>query len=120
MSLIVTTFHRDENGKFIDDPYPEAGEDLAGVEDWRKTVWGSKAAIDRGLRFLPQLNQTDLYIENDELPDFLKECQTLMKDIDNFSKDLGHRSSETIAHRLNNFIKAANRVLDNDGGVYIG
>src|SRR5262245_19919285 len=90
MSLIVYTFQRDPSTQAcIPDPYPEElGRDLAGAEAWRTTVWGAPAVFRRGARFLPELAQGDLYVENDELAAFAAECHQLLHDLDDFAAEL--------------------------------
>ncbi len=121
MTLIVTTFQRNpETGEYLGDPYPEEpGADLAGTEIWRYEVWGSYAAIRRGAKFLPQLTENDLYIENEDLDGFRKECNMFLEDIEGFANEI-QAVPETIVHRLNNFIKAIERANREYGGVHIG
>ena len=109
MSLSVTTYSRDqETDQIIDDPYPENGEDLAGPESWRLTVWGAQSK-GYGATVLPRLANEDLYIEGAELFRFLDECHVLLNAFD----------SEPISHRLSNMIRAGERAILNGGGVLI-
>ena len=110
MSLLVCTYKIDPKSKnLIFDPLSDNGEELAGFENWRSTVWGSEETINLGAKFLPRLKETDLYLEKEDLIEFIKECQMLIE----------HYEDRSIRFRLNNFIKAANKAILYKGGVLI-
>lgn len=110
MTLLVCTYKIDPKSKnLIFDPLPDNGEELAGFESWRSIVWGSEETINLGVRFLPKLKETDLYVEGEDLIEFIKECKMLIE----------HYEDKSIRFRLNNFIKAANKAILCKGGVLI-
>ncbi|WP_431689055.1 hypothetical protein [Hahella sp. NBU794] len=116
MTLSVSTYKRDPNtDEAIFDPYPNLGEDLAGPESWRRTVWSSATVRALGATFLPQLATHDVYIEFHELDLFLSEIEML---ISHYEKS--DENTDSILHRLNNFRKAAAFARSNQGGVHIG
>ena len=108
MSLSVTLVTLDPTTKQIadTDEYPQDGSDLAGMEVWRNTVYGSDAVISRGATFLPQLAVTDLMVDGDDLDSFRSEIEMLIGDLDDLCQDLNHQNSEALGFRLNNILKA--------------
>lgn len=116
MALVVLTYKRQpDSGEIVFSDYPIEGEDIAGSESWRKTVWGSQEVIDLKAQYLPQLQSQDLYIENHELEAFRKECETL---IAYYTEQANF--NESILYRLSNLLKAANKANQIGGGIYIG
>ncbi|MEU9623510.1 hypothetical protein [Streptomyces sp. NPDC048155] len=77
MTLLVHTFVYDEHGgsRLLDNP--EDGSDMAGTEVCRTALWGSDAARALGARFLPEPATGDLYVEPEDVDDFLAECALL-------------------------------------------
>ncbi|GAB2590295.1 hypothetical protein [Kribbella endophytica] len=127
MSLLVHTFLRggDGNHELLDDA--EDGSDLAGFENWRRTVWGGDGARALGARFFPQLDGGDLTVEPADVPAFLVECDLLRDHLDqvvphpNPSRpgDSRAQTTEVVAARLANIRRAAERALAVGGGVLI-
>ncbi len=68
MSLIVYTFYIDRNsGKYLTEELIEPGKELAGFESWRTKVYGASIVKILGAKFLPQLADGDLWVENPDL-----------------------------------------------------
>lgn len=90
MTLLVHTFVHDEPGKLrlLDDP--EDGGDMAGFESSRTKLWGSEPARALGARFLPRLADDDLYVQPEDVEEFLAECELLR----------GHTAEPRCAQRL--------------------
>ena len=119
MTLTISTFHRDESGKFFYGPDPETPvSNLGGREVWRHVVWGSSAAKKRGARFLPVLAESDLYVEAEDLQAFAAECRMLLGDLENFAMEVGY-TDLSIGDRLRNFLAAAERTDPVNGGIII-
>jgi hypothetical protein len=120
MTLLVTTFRVDpKTGGYTEDPLPEeSGWHMAGFEAWRTLVWGSEAAKKRGARFLPQLAEGNLSVYPEDLPAFAEECRRLLEDVEAFAHEVG-MSSEVVAWRLQNFLRAVERAAPEVGGVCI-
>ncbi|WP_329616122.1 hypothetical protein OG244_26290 [Streptomyces brevispora] len=118
MSLLVHTYVRGRSGKdhFLDDP--EHGLTLAGFESSRTKLWGSQPVRDLGARFLPQLASTDLFVEPEDVPALLAECEVLRGHIAALAAHSGHLA-DYVATRLANITAAAERALDVDGGVIV-
>lgn len=121
MSLIVTTYRRDSlTQAFIYDSYPkEFGRDLAGPESWRYKLWGTTAVINLGAKFLPQLAESDLYVENEDLAAFEDECKMLLNSVDVFAAQI-ESAPDSIKWRLENFLWAIAKARATSGGIYIG
>lgn len=116
MSLSVLTFGRDPaSGKLEFHDFPAPGDERAGSESWRESVWGSDEVVGLGATYLPRLKEDDLYVENSELDQFEAECEML---IAYFSKT-AHSGGSTV-DRLYNFLIAIGRARTNKGGVHIG
>ena len=110
MTLTVTTFYRDaESGEIIEDGYPQNGEELAGPESWRYSIWHTQA-IEYGADILPRLAREDLLIEGVELAVFMAELERLRNSFEDGS----------VLFRLENMIRATERAIQNGGGVMIG
>jgi len=116
MTLSVLTYTRKQDtGDIVFDEYPKNGEDMAGPETWRNTLWSCDAIKEQGATFLPQLSKHDLYIEFDNLGVFLIEIEMLILSVNNWGEN-----DEGILHKLENFKKAVNTAISNKGGVHIG
>ncbi|MFF3951777.1 hypothetical protein ACFYY1_01075 [Streptomyces sp. NPDC001890] len=118
MTLLVHTFVYDGPGKLrlLDDP--EDGSDMAGFESSRTRLWGSEHARAVGARFLPRLAADDLYVQPEEVEDFLAECELLR----GHTAELGAHSGygeKYVAARLANITRAALRARPVGGGVLV-
>jgi len=119
MTLSVTVHVRDaESGKLLDRPIDRPGATLAGFESWREAVYGSTALKSRGAHFLPHLAHDNLYIEGPDLPNFIRECETLLRDVDALAADTG-QDAETLRFRLSNLREAAERASAIGGVIWI-
>ncbi|MFG2873736.1 hypothetical protein ACGFYU_01705 [Streptomyces sp. NPDC048337] len=120
MSLLVHTFIRNADGSWDLLEDPPNGRDLAGGERWRTVVWGSESARALGARFLPRLASGDLYVEADEVADFLEECMTLRNKSETFVAGLqepaGPALLDNVESKLDNFIAAGRRAMGAVGG----
>ncbi|MFB7209610.1 hypothetical protein [Streptomyces sp. NPDC056255] len=118
MTLLVHTFVYDEPGKLrlLDDP--EDGGDMAGFESSRTRLWGSEHARAVGARFFPELAAGNLYVQPEDVGDFLAECE-LMR---GHTAELGAHSGygeDYVAARLANITRAALRARSVGGGVLV-
>ena len=118
MSLLVHTFVYDADGgrEFLEDP--EHGKDLAGFESTRTGLWGSAAIRALGSRFFPRLDGDDLYVERDEIDDFLTECETIRPHLDYLAKQGGYHA-DYVTQRFENIVAAALRAKANGGGIVV-
>ncbi|WP_328313283.1 hypothetical protein OG432_25450 [Streptomyces sp. NBC_00442] len=120
MSLLVHTYRRRADGRrtLLDDP--PCGRDLGGPERRRTTVWGSEAAQASGARFLPRRASEDLYIEGDDVADFVAECVRLRAGSESFVSALRQPAGPELLHhvrsKLDNFVAAGRRALETEGG----
>ena len=95
-------------GALIDEPMDEPGATLGGFEVWRTSVYGSPAFQRRGARFLPRLADSDLFMEGDELVEFIGECTDLLSDVDALALEVGV-GPEVLRFRIENFVRAAKK-----------
>ncbi|MFI0718606.1 hypothetical protein [Streptomyces sp. NPDC021224] len=118
MSLSVHTFGYDADGghDFLDDP--DGGRDLAGFESTRKRLWGGEAVVALGARFLPRLAREDLYVERDDIADFLAECALLRPHLDDLAERGGYLP-DYVRARFANIVAAAERARGVGGGIVI-
>ena len=120
MSLSITTTSIDPlTGNITkQDPYPENGKDLAGVESWRHKVYASNALISRGAVFLPKLLTEDLFIFGADLHSFSKELKQLIEDIPEISIELDI-DAEGLKFRFNNILTATQYAISKGKAVWI-
>ncbi|WP_031515888.1 hypothetical protein [Streptomyces sp. NRRL F-5123] len=118
MSLSVHTFRYDADGghDFLDDP--ENGAELAGFESTRKRLWGGEDAVALGARFLPRLARGDLYVERDDVADFLAECAALRPHLGELAVRGGYLP-DYVRERFANIVAAAERARAVGGGIVI-
>ncbi|MFI1972020.1 hypothetical protein [Streptomyces cinnamoneus] len=118
MSLSVHTFVYDADGgrDFLEDP--PHGKELAGFESARARLWGSEAIHDVGARFFPRLHGHDLWVEPDEVDDFLAECEAIRPHLDHLAEQGGYHA-EYVAERFDNIVAAARRAKDEGGGIVV-
>jgi hypothetical protein len=115
MSLSVDVYVGDAAGtmlKVLDTP--EGKSDLAGPESWRTKVWGSEAVRSLGARFFPQLAESDLYVNADEIPAFIEECALLRRHLAPISDHADASRGDfviDVSLRLANIEDAAERAL---------
>lgn len=108
-----------QSGRYIEEELPtKSGEELAGFEHWRTDVWGSLVVRNLGAKFLPQLSHSNLWIENKDLEKFKNEIIMLIENV-NLIAEKVKCESDSIKHRLVNFLKAIERARPNIGGVCI-
>ncbi|MEU6015978.1 hypothetical protein ABZ826_18520 [Streptomyces sp. NPDC047515] len=118
MTLLVHTFVHDEQGEWHLLDGPEDGSDMAGTEVCRTTLWGSDAARALGARFLPELATGDLYVEPEDIDDFLAECELLHRHTAALAAHSGYREDYVVA-RLSHITAAALRARAVGGGVLV-
>jgi hypothetical protein len=118
MSLLVHTFRYDAAGghDFLDDP--ENGADLAGFESTRTRLWGGEGVVALGARFFPRLARGDLYVEREDVADFLAECEVLRPHLDDLAVRGGYLP-DYVRARFANIVAAAERARGVDGGIVI-
>ena len=73
----------------------------------------------RGAKFLPQLAESDLWVAPEELETFVAEVQSLLTDVAALRAELGRGPDCSLAHYLNNFLRAAEYARARGGGVTI-
>lgn len=120
MTLAVSSFWNDpETG--TRERFMDSAEDryMAGVEQARWDLWGSEAVRRRGATFLPRLAHGDLWVDNEQLDAFEKEVAALKTDLVGLHSELDHRI-DTLAHYLDNFLRAIEHARSRGGGVCIG
>ncbi|MFB7473571.1 hypothetical protein [Kitasatospora sp. NPDC056184] len=124
MSLTVHVFLVDAGGETRVQDTPEASADLAGFEDWRTRVWGSEAVRSLGAGFFPVLAETDLHVQPEEVPAFLRECRLLRENLGRIVAETQpvrtvEEHGEAISARLAIIEDTAGRALTLGGGVLI-
>ena len=120
MTLIVSAFWTNpDTGQTEEFTDWGDGHHMAGVERARWELWGSEPVRRRGTRFLPQLAESDLRVEPEELAAFVAEVRGLVDDIERLRVDLGFGPDCSLPHYLNNFLRAAEYAAARSGGVNI-
>ncbi|MFI8104964.1 hypothetical protein [Streptomyces sp. NPDC086023] len=118
MSLLVHTFVLDADGGYDLLEDPEHGRTLAGYESTRTRLWGSAGTRALGARFLPRLDGGDLYVEREEVDDFLEECAALRPHLTRLALEGGYEP-DYVSARLANIVAAAHRAKAVGGGVLV-
>ncbi|QIS18019.1 hypothetical protein [Nocardia terpenica] len=124
MSLIVQAFVVEEDGTERDLDPPKPGGDLAGFEEWRKTVWGSAAVQALGAYWFPLLaSGNPLTVPPHAVPELLEECALLRTHLDAIAPqaDQWHTREwyvDALSKRLSNIKAVAEQALHAGGGVY--
>jgi hypothetical protein len=126
VSLSVNLFFKDpESGKIqIEEPgYApglKASPGLGGFESWRTELRGSEWAEKNGARFLTQLRDSDLYVENDQLAEFSRECHFFIDHCEDLCAATGRSAhGETVKDRLINYLNAIDQARAKGCGVLI-
>ena len=124
MSLQVDVFVIGDDGEMDLLDVPDGCSDLAGFEDWRKTVWGSAVVRSLGARFFPHLADGDLTVSPDQVADFLAECALIRGNLEAVAprrdpalRDEGYLRQ--VSARLANIEAAAERARGCGGGVLV-
>lgn len=116
MTLSVDVFVIGSDGDQTVLDVPEPGADLAGLENWRTTVWGSPAVRALGARFFPMLDGNNITVDPEDVPAFLDECALLRANLAAFAPG---GDVERVGHRLGNIEQAARRAREIGGGVLV-
>jgi hypothetical protein len=112
VSLSVMIYRR-ADGSAMDEVEGVLRSDLAGFERWRKTVYGSPILVSRGATQLPQLANSDLYLESlDDLEAAAADCRLILANLDEVALHAG-TEAETVAYRVNNILTAVDFARDN-------
>lgn len=118
MSLSVCVYVYDENGKKNKIELGQ-GNDLAGFEDSRHKLYGSKLAENLGLKLLPQLKFQDLHeIKGEQLRILENELGIIIENLNQFSEESGFEQ-DYIKARVQNILNAAQVAGRIKGVVYI-
>lgn len=96
----------------------QTGRELAGFENWRTKVYSSSIVKSFNAKFLPQLVDSDLWVENQDLEEFSQEIRLLLDNVKLISKNTGY-NSEVITHRLNDILQATKKAKTRNYGVVI-
>jgi len=106
MSLSVCVYVYDENDEKNKIELGQ-GNDLAGFENLRHKLYGSKLAEDLGLKLLPQLKFQDLYeIKGEQLKMLENELEIIIENLNQFSEESGFEQ-DYINDRIQNILNAA-------------
>ncbi|MEU7034222.1 hypothetical protein ABZ958_11130 [Streptomyces sp. NPDC046237] len=118
MSLLVHTFVYDSDGghAFLEDP--DYGDTLACFESTRSRLWGSEGLKALGCRFFPRLDGDDLYVQRNEIDDFLAECEALRPHLDRLADEGGY-DADYVTARFANIVTAALRAKAEGGGIVV-
>jgi hypothetical protein len=118
MSLSVHAYVRNAQGKmsFIEPDDPS--EELAGFEVYRRTLYGSRAAILLGLRLLPRLAEGDIYAVGDDLVILRADAEMALTNLRMFEAESG-ATAERLRPRFENILRAIDRAERAGGGVVI-
>ena len=95
------------------------GHQMAGPESARQDLWGSGPVKELGAKFLPQLADSDLWVEQTELQEFESEVLMLIDAVPKLRTQLGRGDSCALPHYLNNFMRAILYAKHKGGGVNI-
>lgn len=98
---------------------PEGGSELAGFESARTKLWGSEAVVELGAVFFPQLRESDLYVQPEEVAAFRAECALLAVHADDLLTRVSGYGEGYVATRLKNITDAADRAAAIGGGILI-
>jgi sugar phosphate isomerase/epimerase len=101
---------------FVDGPQ---GSDLAGPDNWRKTIYGSPRVVALGGTALPLLASQDLYLETpDELAAAAHDCGLILANLIEVSTNADARPDH-VAHRVGNVQDAISRAREIDAYVVV-
>jgi hypothetical protein len=118
MSLLVNAYTRNAAGEI---EFLDAGDqsrELAGVEEYRQTFYGGRAACSLGLHLFSTLAERDLYAEGQDLVALESEARLVLANIEMFTDQAG-ASSESLQVRIQNILDAIERAAAAGGGVVI-
>lgn len=118
MSLLVNAYRRNDAGEMVFLDPDDGSKELAGFEVYRKTFYGGEAAQSLGLRLLPSLRETDLYVEGEDLNKLQSEAQLVAQNIQLFVAEAGD-NAEGLLPRIRNILDAIDRARKDHGGVVI-
>ncbi|MFZ6779071.1 hypothetical protein ACO0LD_19770 [Undibacterium sp. Ji83W] len=111
MTLTVTVIYVDElTGKLLDEIPLQSGEHLAGLEQWRSTVYGSPESAKLGLSLLCSLKHQDVLALGSDVAKLKEEVTTLLHALDN---------AYPYSHRLGNIIRACDLAIARNAAVWI-
>ncbi len=120
MSLVVSAYWLDPlTGQYEQFTDWDDGHHMAGTESGRRDLWGTEAMRRRGATFLPQLAETNVYVQPEELDAFAAEVQRLLADLDGLRAELGRGPDCLLPHYLDNFLRAVEYARARGGGVMI-
>ncbi|MFG2774926.1 hypothetical protein [Streptomyces sp. NPDC048350] len=101
---------------FLEDP--DYGDTLAGFESTRTRLWGSEGLTALGCRFFPRLDGDDLYVERNEIDDFLAEPETLRPHLDRLA-DEGCYDTDHVTARFASIVTTALGAKAEGGGIVV-
>ncbi|MFZ6767364.1 hypothetical protein ACO0LM_09775 [Undibacterium sp. Di26W] len=111
MTLTVSVVYVDElTGKLLDEIPLSQGDDLAGPERWRNSVYGSPESTKLGLSLLCSLKNEDILVQGSDVIALKKEVTILLHALDN---------AYPYSHRLGNIIRACDLAIEKKAAVWI-
>ncbi|MFZ6641307.1 hypothetical protein ACO0LL_16270 [Undibacterium sp. TC4M20W] len=111
MTLIVSVMYVDElTGEFSGEIPLSPGAELAGLEIWRSSVYGSLKSVELGLSLLCTLKHQNILALGSEVVTLKNETISLLNALDN---------DQTYQHRLGNIISACELAIAHGAAVWI-
>ena len=118
MSLLVQVFIRDKSEQLTILDAESSGENLAGFENCRKTVYGGDTAKSLGLVLLPLLREQDIYVEGADLDVLQSDSGIILQNIELFAQE-SKLETTYIRKRVENIIDTITHAKKVGGGVVI-
>jgi hypothetical protein len=118
MSLLVDVYRDNAVGEmeFLDPKDPS--EEMAGLDVFRETFYGGRAARSLGLRLLPLLAERDLCVNGDGLTMLKDEATVVLENIGIFMDQAG-TDVDFLRSHIQNILAAVERAQQEGGGVVI-
>ncbi|MEP7293015.1 MAG: hypothetical protein ABI835_14630 [Chloroflexota bacterium] len=120
MTLIICVSYLDEitsEAKRVD---LGSGGELFGFEVCRTEVWGKPIMHELGLKLIPSLQYTDIYVSGKELDALEREAEVIIDNLNIVVPQQEVFDEERLAFRVNNVLKAVSKAKEVNGEVYIG
>ena len=114
MSLTVSIISDDEDFDVSDlqSQIPSPHNDLFGFENWRKLVWGHQIVKDLGCELIYSLNDSNVYVYDEEVLQLKNEFLVLLDNIEIVVKATNNDKS-SIEFRIKNALETIKIVEQN-------